>query len=281
MRNLLGFLIRISPLLLFLFLEIVAAVLMVQRSRYHNYALISTSNVVAGGVLDASNAVTSYLSLSSVNEDLALENSRLKNQISYMEEIISGYRDSAAVSGIVFTDSSATMIKHIPAKVIGCSVNRLDNFVTLDKGSENGVEPNMGVVCGSGVVGIVSVVSEHFCVVLPVINSQSRISCRLDSSKVMGSLVWDGLNPSYASLIEIPRHVNVTVGEKVYTSGFSYVFPEYVPAGVVETAELDPSDSFYRIKVRLCTSFYSLSFVDIISFSHDNELKGLESDKNR
>lgn len=277
MRNLLGFLIKISPLLLFLFLEIVAVVLMVQRSRYHEYVLISTSNVVSGGVLDLSNSVSSYFSLSSVNEELALENSELKNEILRLQERLSAYRDSEAVANISFSDSSVRIIKHIPAKVISNSVNRLDNYVTLDKGSKDGVEPDMGVVCSQGVVGIVSTVSDHFCVVLPIINSQSRISCRLDSSKVMGSLVWNGIDPSFASLIEVPRHVSVTEGEKIYTSGFSYIFPEFIPAGVVEKVELDPSDSFYRIKVRLTTSFYSLSFVDIISFSQDKELEELES----
>ena len=190
---------------------------------------------------------------------------------------MSAYRDSEAVANISFSDSSVRVIKHIPAKVISNSVNRLDNYVTLDKGAKDGVEPDMGVVCSQGVVGIVSTVSDHFCVVLPIINSQSRISCRLDSSKVMGSLVWNGIDPSFASLIEVPRHVSVTEGEKIYTSGFSYIFPEFIPAGVVEKVELDPSDSFYRIKVRLTTSFYSLSFVDIISFSQDKELEELES----
>ena len=279
MRNLLGFLIKISPLLLFIIFETVAVVLMVQRSKYHSYAIISTSNSVSGGLLDASNSVSSYFSLSSANEHLSEENSQLKNEIDLLERRLSEYIDSATVKAL--RDSlqfGSKSLIHIPAKVIENSVNKLDNFITLDKGESDGVMPDMGVICSQGVVGIVSTVSEHYCVVLPIINSMSRISCRLDSSKVIGSLVWNGLNPSYANLIEVPRHVTVTVGEKIYTSGFSYVFPEGVPVGEVAEAELKDSDSFYRIKVRLSTSFYSLSYVDVISFSDSEELKKLQKD---
>lgn len=279
MRNLLGFLIKISPLLLFIIFETVAVVLMVQRSKYHSYAIISTSNSVSGGLLDASNSVSSYFSLSSANEHLSEENSQLKNEIDLLERRLSEYIDSATVKAL--RDSlqfGSKSLIHIPAKVIGNSVNKLDNFITLDKGESDGVMPDMGVICSQGVVGIVSTVSEHYCVVLPIINSMSRISCRLDSSKVIGSLVWNGLNPSYANLIEVPRHVTVTVGEKIYTSGFSYVFPEGVPVGEVAEAELKDSDSFYRIKVRLSTSFYSLSYVDVISFGDSEELKKLQKD---
>lgn len=281
MRNLLSFLIKISPLLLFLALETVAVVLMVQRSRYHSYAIISTSNVVSGGVLDASNSVVSYFSLSSVNERLALENSVIKNENEQLKNIITEYEDF--ISQILPVDSSVIKrdtlqeITHIPAKVIGNSVNRLDNYITLDKGAEDGIKPDMGVVCDQGVVGIISTVSKHFSVVLPIINSQSRISCRLDSSRTIGSVVWDGLNPSYAPLMEVPRHVFVTKGEKIYTSGFSYIFPEGIPVGVVEEAELKESDSFYKIKVALSTSFYTLSHVDVISFAGKEELDELES----
>ncbi|MCQ2360103.1 MAG: rod shape-determining protein MreC [Paludibacteraceae bacterium] len=281
MRNLLNFLIKISPLLLFLALETVAVVLMVQRSRYHSYAIISTSNVVSGGLLEASNSVTSYFSLSSVNERLALENSIVRNENEQLKSIITEYED--IISQILPVDSSVIKrdtlqeLTHIPAKVIGNTVNKLDNYITLDKGAEDGIKPDMGVICDQGVVGIISTVSKHFSVVLPIINSQSRISCRLDSSRTIGSIVWNGLNPSYASLMEIPRHVFVTKGEKIYTSGFSYIFPEGIPVGVVEEAELKESDSFYKIKVSLSTSFYTLSHVDVISFAEKEELDGLKS----
>jgi len=281
MRNLLNFLIRISPLLLFLALETVAVVLMVQRSRYHSYAIISTSNAVSGGVLDASNSVTSYFSLSSVNERLAAENSVIRNENEQLKSIITEYED--IISQILPVDSTVIKadplkeITHIPAKVIGNSVNKLDNYITLDKGAADGIKPDMGVVCDQGVVGIVSTVSEHFSVVLPILNSQSRISCRLDSSRTIGSLVWDGLNPSYASLTEIPRHVFVTKGEKIYTSGFSYIFPEGIPVGTIEEAELKESDSFHKIKVSLSTSFYTLSHVDVIAFTAKDELDELNA----
>jgi len=291
MKNLIGFLIKIAPLLLFLILETVAVVLMVQRSRYHNYVIVSTSNVVSGGMLEAKSSVSSYFSLATANNQLAQENSELKNEIALLKQIVEEYDDYISkldAAGILTDDSlkteaaqSEAKMHHIPAKVIGNSVNKLDNYVTIDKGSADGIKPDMGVVCSEGVVGIVSTVSTHFSVVLPIINSQSKISCRLDSTKAIGSLIWKGLNPSYAQLEEIPRHVEVTEGEKIYTSGFSYIFPEGVPVGVVESAELKESDSFYKIKVRLSTSFYKLSHVDVVSFSMSEELQKLQEEKSK
>lgn len=273
MRNLIKILIKIAPLLLFVLLETVAVVLMVQRSRYHNYTITSTANVVAGSTLEATSAVTSYFSLGTVNNQLALENSNLKNEIEILKKELALYKDSIPN---VKTDSSFN-INYIPAKVIGGSVNKLDNYITLDKGTDDGIKPDMGVVCSEGVVGIIVTASRHFSVVLPIINSESKISCRLDSSKTLGSLIWHGFDPSYAGLEEIPRHAIVNKGEKVYTSGFSYIFPEGVPVGVVEEVKLNDSDSFYYIKVKLNTSFYTISHVDVVNFSERDELKQLNA----
>lgn len=271
MRNLIKILIKIAPLLLFIILETAAVVLMVQRSRYHNYAFTSTANVVAGGMFEVTSAVTSYFSLGTINNKLALENSNLKNEIEILRKRLALYNDSIPNA----KSDSGFNISYIPAKVIGSSVNKLDNYVTLDKGTDDDIKPDMGVVCSEGVVGIIVTASRHFSVVLPIINSESKISCRLDSSKTLGSLIWHGFNPSYAQLEEIPRHVVVNKGEKVYTSGFSYIFPEGVPVGVVEEVELKDSDSFYYIKVKLNTSFYTLSYVDVVNFSEQEELKQL------
>ncbi len=269
MRNLIGFLVKIAPLLLFIFFETIAVVMMVQRSTYHNYVITSSANVMAGGVYEATNSVTSYFSLDTDNEQLAIENSNLKNEIETLKAMIADSLDSI---------KSEPQISYIPAKVIGGSVNKLDNYLTLDKGTDDGVRPDMGVVCGDGVVGIVVTASAHFSSVLPIINSESKISCRLDSSKSLGSLIWHGFSPSYAHLEEVPRHIVVTKGEKVYTSGFSYIFPEGVPVGTVDDVELKDSDSFYKIKVKLNTSFYTISYVNVVNFSRMDELKQLNTE---
>ncbi len=272
MRNLIRILIKIAPLLLFVLLETVAVILMVRRSHYHNYAITSTANVVAGGTHEVTSALTSYFSLGIVNNKLALENSNLKNEIEILKKQLALYEDSVPNA----KSDSCFNISYIPAKVIGSSVNKLDNYVTLDKGTDDGIKPDMGVVCSEGVVGIVVTASRHFSVVLPIINSESKISCRLDSSKTLGSLIWHGFDPSYAQLEEIPRHVTVNKGEKVYTSGFSYIFPEGVPVGVIEEVKLKDSDSFYYIKVKLNTSFYTISYVDVVNFSERDEIKQLK-----
>lgn len=282
MENLLKFLVKFSSLLLFLLLETVAVVLMVNHNNYHYSVIMSTSNVVSGSVLSVTDQIKQYFGLSHTNRILSEQNARLQNQLLDLQNRL----DALQAVDTLRTHQPDTCRRipperayhFIPAKVINNSVNKFQNYMTLNKGSLDGVDPDMGVVCAEGVVGIVVTVSEHFCVVLPVLNPSSRISCRLDGSKTFGSLVWDGYQPEYARLEEIPRHVRFEVGEQIYTSGFSDIFPEGIPVGTVESYALLESDSFYQITVALSTNFRKLMYVDIIAFDTQNELQTLQND---
>ncbi|NCC98263.1 MAG: rod shape-determining protein MreC [Bacteroidia bacterium] len=273
MENLIRFLVKFSSLLLFLCLEIVAISLIVNQNNYHRSVFLSTSNVVGGNVLSAVDMLTGYFDLRHNNDLLSKENTALKNELLKMSNRMSAYEDTIKDSVYIDADKN---YHYIRAKVIGNTVNKFQNYVTLNKGKRDGVKPDMGVVCSEGIVGVVETVSDHFCVVLPLLNPQAKISCRLDSCKNFGSLVWDGVNPMYANLEEIPRHVPVRLNETLSTSGFSSIFPEGIPAGTVVEKELKESDNFYSIKVLLSTDFRRLSYVDIIVFANSAELKGLE-----
>jgi rod shape-determining protein MreC len=133
----------------------------------------------------------------------------------------------------------------------------------------------MGVICSSGVVGIIKTVSDNFSVIIPIINNQSKISCKLDSSNNFGSLIWENADYRYAKLTEIPKHVRVNVGETISTSGFSSIFPADIPVGTVTNVE-EESEQFLSIDVELSTNFRTLSYVEIMNYSLKQELDSIK-----
>ena len=282
MDSFIRFLLRFKSLLLFLILEAVAVVLMVNTNSYHHYVFFSSANVVTGNLGGFVGGISDYFGLRGANEELLRQNMVLMEQVrdlqtrnNMLEQAIS--QDSLPVLPLAVdtTLSPDRNFRFIEAKILNLTVNRRLNYITLNKGARDGVSDNMGVICSDGVVGTVAMVSEKFSLVLPIINLQSKTSCRLDSCEYLGSLVWDGQDPLYAGLEEIPRHADVKVGDKVCTSGFSDIFPIGIPVGTVSEAEVTYADNFYSIKVRLSADFQRLTGVYVVAFEDNAELMQL------
>lgn len=282
MDSFIRFLLRFKSLLLFLILEAVAVVLMVNTNSYHHYVFFSSANVVTGNLGGFVGGISDYFGLRGANEELLRQNMVLMEQVrdlqtrnNMLEQAIS--QDSLPVLPLAVdtTLSPDRNFRFIEAKILNLTVNRRLNYITLNKGARDGVSDNMGVICSDGVVGTVAMVSEKFSLVLPIINLQSKTSCRLDSCEYLGSLIWDGQDPLYAGLEEIPRHADVKVGDKVCTSGFSDIFPIDIPVGTVSEAEVTDADNFYSIKVRLSADFQRLTGVYVVAFEDNAELMQL------
>lgn len=282
MDSFIRFLLRFKSLLLFLILEAVAVVLMVNTNSYHHYVFFSSANVVTGNLGGFVGGISDYFGLRGANEELLRQNMVLMEQVrdlqtrnNMLEQAIS--QDSLPVLPLAVDTmlSPDRNFRFIEAKILNLTVNRRLNYITLNKGTRDGVSDNMGVICSDGVVGTVAMVSEKFSLVLPIINLQSKTSCRLDSCEYLGSLVWDGQDPLYAGLEEIPRHADVKVGDKVCTSGFSDIFPIGIPVGTVSEAEVTDADNFYSIKVRLSADFQRLTGVYVVAFEDNAELMQL------
>ena len=224
----------------------------------------SSMTAVNGNISQISGNISKYFYLSENNEDLLKENALLREELL----AIKAQLNSSA------TDSLPRDYKVITANVINNSVNNQQNLIILDKGEIDGIKPDMGVICASGVVGIIKTVSDHFSVVIPIINNQSKISCKLDSSNNFGSLVWENTDYRYAKISEIPKHVNVSIGEKISTSGFSSIFPANIPIGEVIDVE-EESEQFLSIDVKLSTNFRTLSYVEVMNFSYKQELDSI------
>jgi rod shape-determining protein MreC len=214
--------------------------------------------------------VKNYLSLREVNSVLAEENSYLKNRL----EQFSLVQDPGFIS--VNDSTAGQQYNYTPARVINNSVNKQKNFITINKGSLQGIKPDMALTDGRNVVGLVVGCSRNFSVAISLLNLDFRLSSRLKTSGYFGSLTWDGRNPRFAVLNEIPQHISVALGDTVETTAFSAVFPEGIGVGRVSEIKKSGSD-FYRITVELFTDFRQVQYVNVIGNLLREEELELES----
>ena len=219
MKNLLAFLAKYHHWLIFGVLEVVSAVLLFQYNSYQGSVWFSSANYVVGKVYDADASVRSFFSLTRVNEELTLRNFYLERQVDQLRRLYGELTDDTTVlqrQELQFL----SQYRLIPAKVVSNSIDRPDNLITIDRGRADGIERDMGVACGNGLVGVVYMVSDHYAVIIPVLNtSSSRISCSIRGRGYFGYLRWYGGDPAVAYLEDVPRHARFKRGDWVETSG--------------------------------------------------------------
>lgn len=263
MKNLLDFLARYNHWLLFIILEVASFVLLFQFNNYQGSVWFSSANAVSGKVFEWSASVEQFFALTKVNEDLTQRNLLLEQQVRLLTDSIQ-QRDGAAAMPQSRQLQLLADYRLIPAKVVSNTVNRRDNFITIDKGAKDGVKKDMGVVCGNGVVGIVYLVSDHYSILLPVLNSQSNISCTIKGRGYFGYLHWTGGATNLAYVDDIPRHAHFKLYDQVVTSGYSSVFPPGILVGKILHVYNSSDGLSYRLNVKLSTDFANLRDVCVI-----------------
>ena len=263
MRNLLDFLAKYSYWLLFVLLEAISFVLLFRFNSYQGSVWFSSANIVAGKIYDTSSKIESYFQLSKINEQLTQRNLYLEQRLAKLERDLGDSAADTAMNKSLLLQSLHPY-RLIPAKVVGMSWNRRDNLLTINKGEADGVKKDMGVVCGTGVVGIVYLTSAHYAIVIPVLNSQSNISCIIQGRGYFGYLHWTGGNISEAYVDDVPRHAHFKLYENVVTSGYSSVFPAGVMVGKILHVYNSTDQMSYRLKVELATDFGKLRDVCVI-----------------
>jgi len=263
MNNLLAFLNRHFHWLLFIFLEAVSVVMLFQFNSYQRSVWISSANVLSGKVHEWRSNVTAYFTLERVNEELTLRNLYLEQEVDRLRQLRADEAgDTSALSSELQKLSDYQLI---PAKVVSNSLNKHENMITIDKGRNDGVLPDMGVACGNGVVGVVYLAGSHYSVVLPVLNNRSRISCTIRNRGYFGYLSWNGGSPTFAYVEDIPRHAQFKRGDWIETSGYSSIFPHGISVGKIEKVYNSTDGLSYRLKVRLSTDFGCLRDVCVIT----------------
>lgn len=263
MRNLLEFLAKYNHWFVFLILEVVSMVLLFQYNSYQGSAWFSSANAVTGKLYEWDANVETFFSLTKVNQKLTQRNAYLEQEVQKLSDsLVSVTKDSS----IYHRDQFALLRNYrlIPAKVVANSVDKPGNLMTIDKGSADGIHKDMGVISGTGVVGIVYLVSEHYAIVIPVLNTKSNISCMIQNRGYFGYLRWKGGVSDLAYLEEVPRHAHFKLGDYVVTSGYSAVFPPGVRVGRILHVFNSADGLSYRVQLRLSTDFARLRDVCVI-----------------
>ena len=263
MRNLLEFLAKYNHWFVFLILEVVSMVLLFQYNSYQGSAWFSSANAVTGKLYEWDANVETFLSLTKVNQELTQRNAYLEQEVQKLSDsLVSVTKDSS----IYHRDQFALLRNYrlIPAKVVANSVDKPGNLMTIDKGSADGIHKDMGVISGTGVVGIVYLVAEHYAIVIPVLNTKSNISCMIQNRGYFGYLRWKGGVSDLAYLEEVPRHAHFKLGDYVVTSGYSAVFPPGVRVGRILHVFNSADGLSYRVQLRLSTDFARLRDVCVI-----------------
>ncbi len=263
MHNLSEFLQKYHHWFIFLLLEVVSMILLFQFNGYQGSVWFTSANAVSGKVYEANAAVNQFFSLSKINEQLTQRNVLLEQRVQQLsEQLEKATGDTTIASRPIMAAIAGNRI--IPARVISNTIDKQDNFITLDKGAADGIKPDMGVVGGTGIVGIVYQTSKNYSIVIPVLSSHSRISCKIQGRGYFGYLHWDGKSPRHAFVDDIPRHAHFRLYDNIITSGYSSVFPPGILIGKIIHVYNSPDGLSYRCMVELSTDFGNLRNVCVI-----------------
>ena len=270
MRSLLRLLIKNHPFLLFLLLEVLSVIFIVNYNSFQRASYFNSSNAISASVYRWYSGVVQYFRLAKVNGELSVENAELRNKLEQYETAVND-----SVGHFPGQDSGYS---YISARVINNSVNKQQNYITLNRGRKHGVKPDQGIISAQGVVGIITNVSESYSMGLSILNPRWSVSAKLKKNGYYGSLIWNGKDYKKAELNEIPFHVNIAVGDTIVSSGFSSVFPEGILIGTVAALERPEGENYYKIDVALSVDFKSVTYVEVVNNTRINELRNLKQE---
>lgn len=266
MRNLLAFLAKYNHWFVFILLEVICFVLLFRFNNFQGSVYFSSANAVAGKVYEYNSSVTTFFNMSQSNKKLSERNLILEQQVRALTQYIATHHgDSLAMEQC--QEQALAGFKLIPAKVIQSTINREDNLITIDKGKADGIHEDMGVACGTGVVGVVYMASDHYSIVLPVINVNSNISVMIRKRGYFGFLHWKGTPSDIAYVDDVPRHARFALGDYVVTNGYSSIFPPGIMVGKILNVFNSSDGLSYRVQLRLSTDFGKLRHVCVIDNS--------------
>ena len=282
MDKLLEFLQKHRHWFVFLILETIALVTYLSGSLYSRSLGWYATSAVFGRVNELMTEGWSYIGLRPRNEELLRENARLRTAYTLLARQMQDAEAHGLLPRLHATDSlpidpSAVII----ARVVNRVAHTGEVYYTINKGRRDGIETDMGVMSASGVVGAVMAVSDHYALVIPVLNPKIRLACTLLGQEVSGTLTASSSpNANEAILSNVPPHAHPQIGDTITTSGYSYLFPEGMMVGTI--ADSVPArvkgsaGTFANYPVHLSTDFQGLRYVYVIREKPTHEVRALE-----
>jgi len=275
MRNLWIFISKYNAFFLFLIFEVSSLIIYIKYNSFQKAVFINSSNEVTGNLYARVNEFYRYLSLKDVNDSLARENARLRNQLksSFYVDTVTRHK----VTDTVYKQQ----YEYIVAKVINNSVNRSNNYLTINCGGKQGIAKGMGVMCDKGIVGKVVYVSDHFAVVQSLLHKDSQFSAMLANNKEIGYVAWgDDMDPHKGVLKDVSNNALPKLGELVVTSGYS-LFPEGIPIGKISNLHTKAGGLLLNMELTLAVDFSKLQYVNVVDNKFAKEQEGLEAQQKK
>lgn len=278
-RNIFLFIRRYLNFLIFLVLQVVCIAILVSYNKTHEAVFSNISMEVTGWTDKQYNSVESYFRLKNENRRLVEENNALRNMLA---SNFSGPDTSKSFfidSLVKDTTGKVRKFTWLPAKVINNSISSQTNYITLERGTKQGVKKGMAVVApGNSIVGVVMSTSENYSIIMSLLHRNSKVSSMLKKDNNAGTLEWDGKDPLVLTLKNIPKSAKVVKGDTVLTSQYSSVFPYGLMVGKITAIEADPSSNFFTLKVRPTTNFSAIQYVYLVDNLLFSEQKQLEEE---
>lgn len=270
MQQIINFLIKYRILLLYVFLLFVALSFTIQSHDYHRNTTIHSTGYVTGNILHTKSSIYDYFDLKHQNEKLSFENASLRMKLLEISDTLLGKE-----STFIFSDSIPYRV--FPARVIKNDFYKSDNYLTIDIGTEQGIESDMGVISPTGIVGVIDRSSDDFSRVISILNSQISLNAQIKGTATIGSLKWNGNDPYIMSLEDVPRLARVTKGDTIITGRQSTMFPPDILIGVVKDAQLIENGSRYKIDVELFNDMTDLDYINVIKNRDRTALKVIDT----
>lgn len=277
MKNIFIFIRRYFNFLFFLVLQILSLFLLVRYNATHEAVYAGVANEITGRINEQYNKVQNYFHLKENNRLLLEENTRLKNMLRIDFENPDSSRIAVLDSLVIDTSGRQRKFTWLPAKVVNNTVSQQLNYLTLHRGSNQGVKKDMAVIGQQGVVGTVIDVSKNFSRVMSVLHRNSKVSSMLKKGNISGTVEWDGKDPNYITLRNIPKKVTVAKGDSVVTSSYSANFPSNIMVGIVTEILRDPDSNYLIIRLETATNFYNLEYVNLVENVQWEEQRRLEA----
>lgn len=276
MQAIFDFIYRFRATFIFLILQVLCMLLIARYNNYQKTFLVNTSNFYTGKMNAWSNEATSYLYLREINKDLATENARLHELL-----LQSKQKQYAGIPAMVHP-GIVDKYTLVPARVVNKTTTKLRNFLTIEKGSLDGIAKDMGVISATGIVGRVIEVSEHYAVISTILHNQSTTSVVIKLQKTgqeyLSYIQWNAKNAYSTKLKDIPVPIPASVGDTVRASGNNPFFPAGVLVGIVKHINPQNISTFHDIDVQLSTNFNALGYVYIVKNKLQSEQLAIEKD---
>lgn len=276
MNNLSEFLKRNFHIFLFVILQIGCIIMITSSVKYTSFVVSNICQSIVSPINDKWQKVIRHFSLETENEQLVQQNIKLLNE----RDNAFIFKDDSLYSKIQEDTAKKEKIRlydYSSANIVYKTTDKTHNYIIIDKGRQDSITRDMAVLSAGGVLGVVNDVTEHFASIISLLHPDARISAKIVSANQIGTLLWDGINPRYAQLYDIPQHVPVKVGDSIVTSGYSNIFPKDILVGIVADVKENNHSSFLNIKVKLATNFNNVNKVYLIRNIYTNEMDELKS----